>query len=102
MKSLIATQPHKKNGAVEEAVKRPKSLELFCFFCMALFSVLCMALDYRVLSRGFGFGFGGRLENPRLEFLEQGRAECDLFEGEWVWDECYPLYHRTEGMIVST
>lgn len=27
---------------------------------------------------------------------EEGDAECDLFDGKWVWDESYPLYESED------
>nr|CBX25391.1 hypothetical_protein [Oryza brachyantha] len=36
-------------------------------------------------TRGGGGGGGGRDD-----------GECDLFDGEWVWDDGYPLYHSKD------
>ncbi|MED6219719.1 Protein trichome birefringence-like 11 [Stylosanthes scabra] len=32
----------------------------------------------------------------RVEFLEENGGGCDLFDGNWVWDETYPLYHSKD------
>ncbi|KAF5180730.1 trichome birefringence-like, partial [Thalictrum thalictroides] len=68
---------------------------LICFFY----------LDYRVVSKGFKFrgqpqrflwlGFDGDVDK-KVEFLEQGGEGCDLFKGNWVWDETYPLYQSID------
>ncbi|XP_042476066.1 protein trichome birefringence-like 11 isoform X2 [Macadamia integrifolia] len=98
-----------------EALKKIKrlkpqehSLGILGFFVVTVFCFLCcfFYLDYKIVSRGFrhrehlhqfswvGFVGSGRAE--RLEFLETGSEQCDLFNGEWVWDERYPLYQSKD------
>ncbi|KAH8499818.1 hypothetical protein Peur_041767 [Populus x canadensis] len=38
----------------------------------------------------------GSGKNKRVEFLEEEGNGCDLFDGDWVWDEKYPLYQSKD------
>ncbi|XP_024017385.1 protein trichome birefringence-like 10 [Morus notabilis] len=39
--------------------------------------------------------------NGRVGFLEEGGGECDIFDGNWVWDENYPLYKSQDCPFVD-
>ncbi|KAJ0698000.1 putative PMR5 domain, PC-Esterase [Helianthus annuus] len=75
-----------------------------------LFITVCVIfgffyLDYRSVVKG-GFGvskesdrfrwlkFGGYVK--RFDFLSVGGDGCDLFDGDWLWDERYPLYESKD------
>ncbi|CDP03616.1 unnamed protein product [Coffea canephora] len=86
---------------------------LFFSFCL-IFCILL--LDYRTANRGFGlhghsllrtwFGLNssfssssaepGDLGNGKVNFLEAGGSGCDIFDGNWMWDESYPLYQSED------
>ncbi|KVH94397.1 PC-Esterase [Cynara cardunculus var. scolymus] len=88
--------------------KRLKPSELGCF-CISLCFILCLFfLDYRSVSRGFRvrgwFGFSGSGSGSGRElvgFLETGRGECNIFDGNWVWDERYPLYESKDCLLLD-
>ncbi|XP_043687877.1 phospholipase A1-II 1-like [Telopea speciosissima] len=78
---------------------------VFCFLCCFFY------FDYKFVYRGFrqrgrlqklvwvGFDGSARVERP--EFLKTGDEHCDLFNGEWVWDEGYPLYKSKDCMFLD-
>ncbi|XP_047064022.1 protein trichome birefringence-like 10 [Lolium rigidum] len=45
------------------------------------------------------WGFGFSVE-PKTSALDSG--ECDIFDGEWVWDDSYPLYESRDCPFVDT
>ncbi len=66
---------------------------IFCFFYLDYRAVLTWfpfpAQSDRFLSKGSS-------EDQRVEFLGQKGNGCDIFEGDWVWDENYPLYQSKD------
>jgi hypothetical protein len=45
----------------------------------------------------WGFGFSVAPESSALD-----SGECDIFDGEWVWDDSYPLYESRDCPFVDT
>ncbi|RWV99821.1 hypothetical protein GW17_00037251 [Ensete ventricosum] len=91
--------------ALRRLVRRVKPFEHvgllgFVVFTAALFlSLLCFAhLDYSWVWLGGGGYRGLWVSGTQGGGGERGRSdgggggECDWFQGEWVWDEGYPLY----------
>ena len=77
-----------------------------CFICSLFY------LDYRDLAKGFlfsptksdkfvGFEFDGSVESSKVEFLSEKGGGCDVFDGDWVWDESYPLYESRNCRFVD-
>ncbi|GMY27507.1 protein trichome birefringence-like 10 [Fagus crenata] len=66
---------------------------IFCFFYLDYRAVLTWfpfpAQSDRFLSKGSS-------EDEGVEFLGQKGNGCDIFEGDWVWDENYPLYQSKD------
>ncbi|XP_057473056.1 protein trichome birefringence-like 11 [Actinidia eriantha] len=80
----------------------------FCF--VSVFFILCFFyLDYRTVTRGglhstltTSFGLNGSLgQNQRPGFLEVGGDGCDVFYGNWVWDDSYPLYKSQDCLFLD-
>ncbi|KAI0518680.1 hypothetical protein KFK09_006116 [Dendrobium nobile] len=102
--------------ALKKIVRRIKPFEqvgvvvFFFFFTSVLFLFLVLCFFYsgngvQFANRagdGVGFGRGWRLgvEGEAREEVISGK-ECDLFEGEWVWDESYPLYNSTDCPFID-
>ncbi|KAL3647891.1 hypothetical protein CASFOL_008859 [Castilleja foliolosa] len=94
-------------------LQEPSSGVLGCFF-FSLFVILCLfLLDYRIVNGLHGQLFlvtwfkssnGSSLKEAKMGFLEMGGAgagDCDIFKGDWVWDESYPLYQSQDCMFLD-
>ncbi|KAL7105165.1 hypothetical protein ACP275_07G027800 [Erythranthe tilingii] len=83
--------------------------------CAVIFCLFL--LDYRTATKGLtrfpsqnerllwlridGDGGGGGGEESsrkkkKIDFLSSGGGGCDVFDGDWVWDERYPLYQSKD------
>ncbi|CAN1310587.1 Protein trichome birefringence-like 11 [Linum perenne] len=78
-------------------------------FLVTIGLILCFFyLDYKVVIGkmyrvpwGWGWGwnhqFGnGWIEKERVDYLKEEGNGCDVFDGEWVWDNDYPLYESKD------
>ncbi|KAI3449620.1 hypothetical protein Pfo_006285 [Paulownia fortunei] len=77
---------------------------------MALCLIFCLfLLDYRIVNGLNGQlllmawfkSNGSLLESAKVGFLEVGGGDCDIFQGNWVWDESYPLYQPQDCMFLD-
>ena len=80
------------------------SLGVLAFFFVASLFIACFFyLDYKGFrSRGttiIDLDFSSSssssvsVSSAPVQFLSQDGDKCDVFDGNWVWDETYPLYH---------
>lgn len=84
------------------------SLGVLGFFFVTVCVIFCFFyLDYRAVivkefivpgksERFMWLQLNGSGKNKRVEFLEEEGNGCDLFDGDWVWDEKYPLYQSKD------
>ncbi|CAM8890520.1 unnamed protein product [Rhodiola kirilowii] len=82
----------------------------FLGFCVITLCVVCSLfyLDYRAVGNGNQFGLPGKNEingsirnRTRVEFLDDKGVECDLFDGDWIWDDAYPLYQSKDCIFMD-
>ncbi|KAE9594660.1 hypothetical protein Lal_00037491 [Lupinus albus] len=99
-------QKHVETVPVLDGFRRFKRLRLFelCvgvavfFIAIALFICFLFYLQYREETAPFRPSGSGLVEEQyhAVEFLEEKSEGCDWFDGNWVWDESYPLYQSKD------
>lgn len=91
-------------------LQEPTPGVLGCFFFILCLICCLFLLDYRVVVRDFhgqsllSTWFKSNessLESVKLGFLEVDDGDCDIFQGDWVWDESYPLYQSPDCMFLD-
>ncbi|GER24813.1 trichome birefringence-like, partial [Striga asiatica] len=82
---------------------------LGCFFFSLCVILALFLLDYRILAGLQGQLFSvpwfrsnsSALKLSKVGFLERGGGYCDIFDGDWVWDENYPLYQPQDCVFLD-
>ncbi|KAJ6938833.1 hypothetical protein NC651_005309 [Populus alba x Populus x berolinensis] len=91
------------------------SLGILGFFLVTVLLICCFFyLDYRSVTRGLrhhGISWSGLVVTSsseltgggsgRLGFLDKGGDWCDIFDGNWVWDDNYPLYQSQDCSFID-
>ncbi|KAJ9187650.1 hypothetical protein P3X46_003079 [Hevea brasiliensis] len=92
------------------------SLGILGFLLVTLLFIGCFFyLDYRSVTRGLrhhGVSWLGLVtpsssselntDNGRPGFLDKRGVGCDIFDGNWIWDDSYPLYQSKDCSFIDT
>lgn len=69
---------------------------VICFFWLDYTSVVAKGLRFSLQSERFlRLKVDGDSGVKKIEFLSSGGG-CDLFDGDWIWDDNYPLYQSSD------
>lgn len=74
-----------------------------CVICGFFYLDYSRAAAERFLFPGHSERFmsKGANKDKGVEFFGEKGGECDLFEGNWVWDETYPLYQSKDCSLLD-
>ena len=72
---------------------------IFCFFYLDYRAVV-IRIPFQAQSERF-LSKGDAGEDQRVDFLGEKGERCDLFEGDWMWDENYPLYQSKDCRFID-
>ncbi|GMY27506.1 protein trichome birefringence-like 10 [Fagus crenata] len=107
--SKTASEPEREAQPVFELLKKCKrfrnfepSVGVLGFFFVSICVIFCFFyLDYRAVAERFLFpGHSERFMSKGAN-MNQRVEKCDLFEGNWVWDENYPLYQSKDCRLLD-
>lgn len=84
------------------------SLSILGFFLVICLVLLFALLDYRSVAKVLKFSSESQkrfswlrfdrpiYERKKIDFLSENGGVCDVFDGDWIWDDSYPLYNSRD------
>lgn len=93
----VAAMPSLYKKLKPQRISEPYA-SLLGFLVLTVVVIFCLFyLDYRAVAKGWRFETSmwsqlSREEAKKVDFLGEEGDGCDLFHGDWVWDQMYPLY----------
>ncbi|KAG5603332.1 hypothetical protein H5410_034702 [Solanum commersonii] len=95
---------------LEDFQENPSPGVLGCFFFTVCLFLCLFLLDYSTVNKvprlhqpslfATWIGINGSSlpynKSETVDFLGKGAESCDIFDGNWVWDESFPLYESKD------
>ncbi|EYU45620.1 hypothetical protein ABFS82_14G014600 [Erythranthe guttata] len=102
MSEIPPSAENSKANYFTDSYKKLKRFKLFnpslgvLGFTVLLFSCFIL-LDYsRVANVPSFYNGGNHVNKKKIDFLSEFGGGCDMFDGDWSWDDSYPLYQSND------